>query len=166
MGFLSKLIRKSCFPNRSWAYVLPVAMGWRRELAPTGANCVCCCLVVIFPSPWCPLHAQAVCILACPVKILGLETSFNLIQIHQPIMLIAISFDLLTLSLQKLGDGRAGASGVVCPTKTRDAVCDAAFDHPSYCSKKISPQIYLPVKYPGQSLACLEPQSASESHAR
>jgi len=38
-------------------------------------------------------------ILACPVKLLGLETSFNLIQIHQPIMLITTVSDLLAQSL-------------------------------------------------------------------
>jgi len=52
---------------------------------------------------------HAVCILACLVKILGPGMSFNLIQIHQPIVLVTISFDLLALSLQKLGDGSADA---------------------------------------------------------
>ena len=47
-----------------------------------------------------------VCILACPVKLLGLETSFNPIQIHQPIMLITISFDLLALSVEMGWKGR------------------------------------------------------------
>ena len=65
-----------------------------------GAKSVCPCLVRM-GSPWRRRLHYAVCILACPLKILGLETSFNLIHIHQPIMSITISFDQLALSLQK-----------------------------------------------------------------